>query len=375
MTNTLKRLFEIRNNINNIYDDILNGYTLNVDVDDRRVTFLLTEFDTLMHALRLIEPKGYKESFILLRTSFEKFFYFWLMLEGKKYRWTTRQTIQRTTSRTDKDARDMTLEKWRTDKKNGDPHYKDIVEMQPGKQDSVIVVTYEWTGLHVNSNGKPTGEIIPSYNFMLYEYDSSVRFLTELSNIIEGEKYPDIRKEEAQTQKMIYNQFIGFDNILRNLILNDLINGNQEEMIIVHYNFLSSYVHTGKQSLEIWLNANNQFHYEPRIDDRIIQELIFLYVSKLMYLYLKVIIEYYKKVNPKFNASIYESIINELGVFSKDLWFVDNDPCEFDKIDSLRRKTLRVQTMGQITQDTVNVLYYENPLTRLNAMRSGLRQS
>lgn len=374
MTDALNRLIEIRNDIDNIYDDILKEYTLNVDIDDRRVTFLLTEFDTLMQALKLIEYKGYKESFILLRTSFEKFFYFWLMLEGKKYRWTMRQIIQRTISKTDKEARDMTLEKWRTDKKNGDPHYKDIIDMQAGKQDNVIVVTYEWTGLSVTSNGKPTGEIVPSYNFMLYEYDSNVRFLTGLSSIIEGEKYPDIRKEEAKTQKMIYNQFIGFDNILRNLILNNLINGNQEEMIIVHYNFLSSYVHTGKDSLEIWLNANNKFHYEPKIDDQIIQELIFLYVSKLMHLYLKVITEYYQKANPKFDASKYESIIAELGVFSKDLWFVDNDPCEFDKLDSIRRKEIRGQTK-QTTQDTVDVLYYENPLTRLNAMRSVLQRS
>lgn len=375
MNGALKRLLEIRNEIDKIHEDILYGYSLNVDIDDRRAAFLLTEFDSLVHVLELIESKGYKEALILIRSSFEKFFYFWLMLEGKKYRWTMRHYIQRSTSSTDREARDITLEKWREAKKRGDPLYTEVIDIQPGKEENVIVTNYEWTGLEVKKDGKPTGELVPIYNFMVYEYESNVRFLTGLSSIMEGEKYPDIRKKEEQTQKMIYHQFINFDNILRNLLLNGLIDESQKEMIVVHYNFLSSHVHVGKESIETWLyyNPRYEFYRNSKVDEKVIAELVFLYVAKLMHLYLKAMITHYKVKNTKFNPTKYDSIINELDTFSKDFWFIDNEPSEFDKKDSTHRKSMRDAMSGEKKLDTVDVLYYENPLTRLNVMRTGVR--
>jgi hypothetical protein len=370
MDGSLKRLFEIRENIDNIYDDILQDYSLNVSIDDRRTAFLLTEFDTLMQTLRLIEHKGYKEALILIRSSFEKFFYFWLMLEGKKYRWTMQYYIQRSTSATDREARDNTLAKWQSGKKSGDPLYAEVIDIQPGREENVIVVNYEWTGLSVTKNDKPTGELVPIYNFMLYEYDSNVRFLTGLSNIMEGEKFSDIRKKEEQKQKMIYHQFINFDNILRNLLLNELIDENQKEMILVHYNFLSSYVHTGKESIELWRNYSSSDKYPaPKIDEGVISELVFLYVAKLMHLYLKTMISHYKIKNPNFDSTKYESLVAELDTFSKDFWFIDNEPSEFDKKNSDYRKSMRDMMAGKKKSDTIETLYYENPLTRLNDMR------
>jgi len=104
------RIKEIRNEINQIFRIV---YKPSLWTDYNRYYFLRTEIDTLIAALNLSEEKNYKESFILLRTVLEKFLFFWLMHEGKMYRWTITYNIQPIFSKTPKEARDATMELWR----------------------------------------------------------------------------------------------------------------------------------------------------------------------------------------------------------------------------------------------------------------------
>ena len=73
------------------------------------------ELVTLKNIIDLAERNFFKESFILLRTVFEKFIFFWLMFEGKRYRWTTTYKIM-PIKNTTKYAHDNTLQLWKKEK-------------------------------------------------------------------------------------------------------------------------------------------------------------------------------------------------------------------------------------------------------------------
>jgi hypothetical protein len=97
--------FTLLTGLKNQTDDIGGIATSSRSFSDyNRHIFLRSELDTLSAICNLAKSRAYKESFILLRTVFEKFLFFWLMLEGNKYRWTRRYYIQREVSRTPKEA-------------------------------------------------------------------------------------------------------------------------------------------------------------------------------------------------------------------------------------------------------------------------------
>jgi hypothetical protein len=62
----------------------------------------------------------------------------------------------------------------------------------------------------------------------------------------------------------------------------------------------------------------------------------------------------------------YEKIINQLDSLSKDLWFFDNNPTQFDREQSNEKKRYLALRNKSVTSD---ILYYENPLERLQKMR------
>jgi hypothetical protein len=135
----LSRIREIRDELQNLFS-LIKSPRVYTDYD--RYNFLSTELDTLVNILNMLEQRAYKESFVLLRTTFEKFLYFWLMFEGKRFRWTDTYNIRPKISKTPKEARDRTIA-LRTEKKNGNPKLKDVLQIQPGSLDHEINVTFE----------------------------------------------------------------------------------------------------------------------------------------------------------------------------------------------------------------------------------------
>lgn len=107
---TSPKLQGIRNEIDKISEIMDRGSSL---TNQYRRDFLISEIDTLMNVLSLVETRAYKECFILLRTVLEKFLFFWLMLAGNKFRWTDTYTIYPTISNTRREARDATFDLWK----------------------------------------------------------------------------------------------------------------------------------------------------------------------------------------------------------------------------------------------------------------------
>jgi hypothetical protein len=153
------------------------------------------------------------------------------------------------------------------------------------------------------------------------------------------------------------------------LLINKLISEDQKKKINVNYNFLSKFVHPGIASIEVWENINRMstpFSLTNQYSEDIYKELIFLYVSRLMYLYLKIFIVHFKAGTNSADYQKYKLLIEELDELSRDLWFFDNEPTDFDKQQSARMQRYRRNT-DKKTQDDIS--YYDDPLRRLQNMR------
>jgi hypothetical protein len=337
-------------------------------LDYNRRIFLRTELDTLFAICNLAESKAYKESFILLRTVFEKFLFFWLMLEGNKYHWTKRYNIQPEESHTPREARDTTIQHWRKEKKKGNPNFQDILTFDAAA-DNVIIVTGESDGLYEKSDSNKTGLVIPIYSFILEHYKPSLAHTS--IEIPEGMVPKDILKEQIEEQKMIYHQYLHIENIFRNLIRNNLITTNQLDKIKVHYSFLSEYVHPGLASLDIWRNIN-PYDMSPSREypEQILKELIFLYIAKLMQLYIAVFVKKYRRNNANVDPRVlkYETIIKKLVELTKEFWFFDNEPTTYDiqHSDSVKQ----FHRHKQLREISDKIVYYDNPAERLRNLRA-----
>ena len=337
--------------------------------DSNRRYFLFYELDTLINIIDLAETNIFKESFIVLRTVFEKFLFFWLMFEGKKYRWTTTYNIIPNKDNTPQDARDNTFQLWKKQKTAGNIKFKDVINIESSKQDKIIV-TYEFEGLKNKTN--LDDEIIPIYNFILKEYSPDDAHLSSIQNLSEN-LYPFIisyTENKIKLQKFMYHNFFYIENIIRNLVINNLIDNTKADRIKVHYNFMSKFVHSSIASIDIWLQFNSSTYANyPKINSGIYKELILLYVSRLMYLYLKTYENYYKNDDNQNECKKYESLIEELNVMSNDLWFFDNEPLQYDLNESKMQKQILRQTKISVSND---IHYPKNPLERLNKMRNNL---
>lgn len=337
--------------------------------DFNRRHFLFSEIDTLIKVIDLVELNIFKESFIILRTVFEKFLFFWLMFEGKKYRWITTYKIIPNKNNTPKYTRDNTLQLWKKEKAAGNIKFKDVINMESSKQDKIIV-TYEIEGLKNETN--LGDEIMPIYNFILKEYNPDDAHLSSVQNLSENlfpfiTSYTDNR---IKLQKSMYHNFFYIENIIRNLVINNLIDNIKADRIKVHYNFMSRYVHPSFTSIDIWLQFNPSIYANyPKINSDIYKELILLYVGRLMYLYLKTYLNYYKNNKNQNECKKYENLIDELNVISGDLWFFDNEPLQYDIDESKMQKQILRDIKISVSND---IHYPKNPLERLNKMRNNL---
>ena len=269
---------------------------------------MLSELGTLRNISDLVELDIFKESFIPLRTVFEKFMYFWLMFEAKKYRWTTTYKII-PKKNTLKNTRDNTFHLWKKEKAAGNIQFKDVLCIQCSKQDEIIV-TYEFETLKDKTN--TSNEINPIYHFVLEDYNPEDTHLTSIENISEN-TFPFIisyTDNKIKLGKFIYNNFFYINDIIGNLVINKLVYNTNADRIKVYYNFMSKYVHPSKASIEIWLQFNeSSYSNYPKINFVIYRELILLYIGRLMYLYFKTYVNYYKDDDNKNECEKYENLI------------------------------------------------------------------
>jgi hypothetical protein len=352
----LDRITKIREEINLISHDLIPVPV--IPTDSNREDFLFSELDTLSTVIDILKVKKYKECFILLRTVLEKFLFFWLMFEGKKYRHPMFYTITRQTSRTDREARDSALERWKNEWSNGDENFKEVLSIQPGKADNVIIVLYEHTGEYLRQSGILTEEIIPIYNKILEQYNPDSAHIGDLRFIGNFIQNSD---ENIGLQKAIYHNFFYIKNIFRNLLINKLVNDEQLNKIKTHYNFLSKYTHVGMDSVDVWKETNSAYS-QYNYGEEVYEKLISLYVTRFCYLYLKIYVNGYESEQNASRSLKYKQMVHELNILSNDLWFFDNEPTEYDAKNSEYLK--QIVRARNSNPDPDQFIYYDNPLER-----------
>lgn len=328
-----------------------------------------SEFESLESVSLLLEKNKIKDCFTLLRTIFEVLLVFWLMVHGKKYRLPRTYTITPKTTQNPREARDLTFEKWIKGKKENDPHYKNIIDIQLVGEDK-IGVTYEWEGIYDKEDKEQTGYFIPQYFFVISEhYNPFVRFNADLPSIKVGSLLSDEKiKEQVKRQAIFYSKYIHIDSIIRNLILNNLVSETQEDYIRIHYNFLSNYVHPTKEMFQFTKPSSG--FIKSDIPDRIIHEQIWLYICRIQYLFLKILLERIETYNPKAEIEKYQNHMTNLNTATSYFWFIDNEPTPYDVHVSEQTKKMAEKFTGRKHSDLV--MYYEDPLRRLHQLKSWL---
>jgi len=359
--------------LSNLYEDFNSDLDVSKDVYSTFFKVFFSQMDALDSVLSLLEKNKYKDSFILLRHAYETYFYFLLMLEGRKYRQTRRFYIIPNKSTTEEEARDETLKKWRKEWKEwkekrtpGLELYDAVENLSPCKNNAINVTYKMQEGLFEEKDEKKEGEIITMYYFVFHNYDPFVNFLGSLPSIVAGDMFPDITKRHQEEQQMVYNRYFFFENMITNLISNNLITQYQSDYLRVHYNFLSTYVHITREIIKIVPNA-----YSTGIEngtDDVNAELILLYVCSLQNLFLKTFIKYLNNQKNGDWSKKYDDHNAILEKLTDDVWFIFNSPNKYD-IESSERKKRWIEARG-IKTDKDKVIYYENPLEHLRGLRS-----
>ena len=351
--------------IKSIDEDLTIGVEVYDTYNDRLFDTIKSEFQSMESTLNLMHVNNYKDSFIILRSIFETLLYFWLMVKGNKYRFTREWTITPKEGHTVKEGRDLTYEQWYRDWKAGVENYNNVISMQKKSEDKILL-TRELVGLFEEKDTEKK-KIYPFYTFVLSDhYDPSITFTADLPSIKEGSLNPDLTAKSVSEQKTIYHNYIRIDAIIKNLILNNIITYIQKDYVIVHYNFLSHYVHQSKYAIQDF-TKNISIYRRRQISSEIVDEQVLLYVCSMQSILLKTIIDKFEKENSKASIQKYKELIFELNDKTKHFWFIDNEPTLYDKCLS----DIRKQSVEQFTKQSKNdiVLYYKDPLERLQKMK------
>jgi hypothetical protein len=288
------------------------------------------------------------------------------MFDGKKYKWTQPYHIEPRTSNTIREARDKTYEKWKELKNSGDPKYSNW-ELQKGREDNVILLTFVEEGPYITRDGEQTDEILPIYNNMLNEYEPDIKHISDIENKVNTLSHLG-NANLMSYQSRIYSHYIYIANVYRNLKINGLVDEFKLNIIRMHYNYLSKFIHPSKYSIKFWTDLNTPTSSTDSGENkRALKELVLLYCVKLMQLYFGVFISGYKDTKHTNKYENFKSLVEELSKISRDFWFFDNEPLKFDLDYSENIKKTR-RAMGKTVP--VEIIYNENPLDRLIKLRN-----
>jgi len=277
--------------------------------------FDILEVETLStdSVLNLLKLFRFKDCFTITRTILETFLVFWLMVRAKKYRESKWYTAKETDKKSPEDVRDEVFDRWMHEKKIGNPKYQLIKKMKKIGSDQFNVL-YEFEGKF----DEKTKMHVPNLYFLIKDgYDPAAK-LEGLDSIKEGIIHHDSKR--MKIHRDFYQLNFRFEALIENLIINDLIKENQGDYLRVHYNFLSQYVHPTKESINPQSQQLSNSHSRG-YSNEIMEESILLYLCRLQYLFIKIIMDRMKEDNPNAITRNLESFLQKLDRASSHLWF------------------------------------------------------
>ncbi len=296
----------------------------------------------------------YVEAFILLRSVFENYFLTVLMSKGTKY--VERHTVK---GDTEEDRRKL-VQKLKEEISQGG--YKDIERVDnvgPGSE----WVDLARVGLPPDKGEGPT---VPYYYFIFQEYDPER--LVQIQPFVEGFFADDeTEKKWREHHIRLYRRFLTFERIRKALKLNGLLDQKLDARVLVHYGFLSSFVHltdagmrriSGNVIISTVRSLKELERYNPQLS-----ELSLLYIIHLLSMYLRFLLEHCKSRGlDVIGDDEVESRIQILEVKYRHFWFIFNDPIEVDK---KRFEALNYYREAQGKPKLTEIRYYSDPVERL----------
>lgn len=177
---------------------------------------------------------------------------------------------------------------------------------------------------------------------------------------------PDVLDSQGKFQKFVYHNFFHIDGILRNLLLCRLVNESRVNMIRIHYNFLSKFVHASMSNLELYQTVRDYSSFQQLRADNI-KELVLLYVTKLVSIYMKEFVTAYKTESNGHKCIKHERIAQELNALSSQLWLFEENPSPVDtELSNMTKKRLRIRNMT-IPE---GIIPWNDPLERLTYLKN-----
>ena len=309
-------------------------------------------------AKKLAEMGCYRESLIIIRTVFEYHFLLLLMAKGTRYRDTRIFHITPISSKTVKEARDATYERWVKDWKSGKPEYQEFIAIDKGSEDDVIRITFETKGLYEEKDKKKEGHVIPIFFFAFDEYDPEAHFLAGLPTLYgHGSEYANI----VERHKHLYSHFLNIRKIATNLKLNNLLSDEQLDRFWVHYNYLSYFVHPTRRGL-LGMDGFQYTVQRSAKDDPVMEALILRYLAHFQIMHLRLLVGYFSEKNTLIECAKYVGQADKLQSLTNDFWFIYNDPTRTDlKLSEVRKRWMEMQGLP-VPEGTV---YYSDPYERL----------
>jgi len=370
----LKELEDLVKSGFEIIKDIGQDSRYGLEVQDEYYDYLFdviqSEFESLESVYVLVQENKFKDCFRILRPVFEMTLFFWLMVLGKKYR-IQHNWIITPKKKTNPDARNDTLQRWKEEQKNGKSEFENIISMEAVGND-IIRTVYEYEGMYEEKDKKQTGEWIPFYWQALEQYDSYTKFNSNLPSIKTGNTSNEEKtKENVLTHSLLYTKYIRIEAIIKNLHLNKLITEIQEDYVRIHYNFLSNFVHPTKEAFQ-FKKSNTLGFYSSDVPAEIVQEQILLYICRIQFHLLKILLERIDTYNPKAKIQNYKEFMHILDQETDYFWFMDNNPSKYDIVVSEQRKKMAERFTGKEIDEVV--MYYENPLQRLHNLKNWTAQ-
>lgn len=343
--------------IDNLREDICYNAGNDFICEDLYFKSIDSEFNSLDTIVMLLDSKLFKECMILLRHTFEMMLYYRLMALGKIYRMTRIFPIIPDSGNTNPKARDDTFVKWMKEWKDDANNEKEVIDISKEGNDK-IRVTYQHEGLYDAKDKSETGIILPWYLWVLKDYNPEMKFLSKLPSVKAADIYPDITSKLKREQDAIYHHYIYIDSIRKNLILNNLITERQSEYLLVHYNYLSSFLHPSERGF----NPNTYFSkYYGTYGDYVTWQIL-LYICRMQAIFLESVLDKFRKDNPNAMTTKYNEFIARAKEDTKYFWFIDNDPTEQDVNESDKSKMWLKERKRKI--DPI-VIYYLDPIERL----------
>jgi len=315
-----------------------------------------SEFQLLDSVMKLCKDGRIKDCFVLLRSGFEMSLYFRLMTDGEIYQFDRIWNIVPLPSNSNPTARDQTYQMWMKNWKSGSELYRDVLRITKVGNES-IMTTYQLRGLYDSKDVEKKGTVIPWYLAVVGEYDADIRFLSTLPSISAGDPFPEITSKRKIVQDLYHKRYFTFESIVRNLLLNELVTEQQAEIIRIHYNYLSSFVHPSNRSIKPMLGDS----YFAKTAPLFSPWLVLLYICRISLTLLRSIILRFKRTNAQAETEVHDKIIKRLENATLYFWYIDNDPTEADLRFSNSQKLAR----PELNSNNTTVIYNSDPLERL----------